>query len=333
MSVGTTDSAPAVAIKAAARVYGNSRMDTDSPRVPTVALFLLVTVLFGTAFPAIEVGLAFLPPLLFAAARYYVSAAVLLAYALLATDRWRPRTRGDRTAIAAGGVLFIGGTGFTFLGQQFTTGGIAAVIVSLSPILTALLGWVLLPDERLSARGFLGVVVGFVGVTIVVDPTPASLLDRTSVGRLLILLATVVVTLGTVLVRRSRPTVAVPALTGWSMLVGASIQLAVAVALGESPSAVEFEPAAVATVAYLGVLAGAVAFLGYFTLLERAGALEANLVTYVNPVVALVVGRALLREPVSATVLVGFFVILAGFALLKNKELAATVSKYRGPGR
>ncbi|WP_227374319.1 DMT family transporter [Haladaptatus halobius] len=333
MSVGDTDSAPTVANKAAARVYGNSRMDTNSTRVPTFALFLLVTVLFGTAFPAIEVGLAFLPPLLFAAARYYLSATVLLAYAVLATDRWRPRTQGDRTAVAAGGVLFIGGTGFTFLGQQFTTGGVASIIVSLSPILTALLGWGLLPDERLSARGFLGVVVGFIGVAIIVDPTPTNLLDQTSVGRLLILIATAVVTLGTVLVRRSHPTLAVPALTGWSMLVGASIQLVIGVALGESPAAVEFEPAAAATVIYLGVFAGAVAFLGYFTLLDRSGALEANLVTYVNPVVALVIGHVLLREPVSVTALVGFLVILVGFALLKNKELVATLSEYRGPGR
>lgn len=142
-----------------------------------------------------------------------------------------------------------------------------------------------------------------------------------------------VVTLGTILVRCSRSTVAVPALTGWSMLVGASIQLAVGVALGESPSAVEFEPAAVATVAYLGLFAGAVAFLGYFRLLERAGTFEANLMTYVNPVVALAVGRVLLRESVSVTALVDFLIILVGFTLLKNKELAATLSRYRGPGR
>jgi drug/metabolite transporter (DMT)-like permease len=56
-------------------------------------------------------------------------------------------------------------------------------------------------------------------------------------------------------------------------------------------------------------------------------------VTYVNPVVALVVGHVLLREPVSVTALVGFLVILVGFALLKNKELVATLSEYRGPGR
>jgi probable blue pigment (indigoidine) exporter len=136
---------------------------------------------------------------------------------------------------------------------------------------------VLLPDERLSARGFLGVVVGFIGVSIIVDPTPTNLLDQTSVGRLLILIATAVVTLGTVLVRRSHPTLAVPALTGWSMLVGASVQLVVGVALGESPAAVEFEPAAAAaTVVYLGVFAGVVAFLGYFRLLDRSGALEAT---------------------------------------------------------
>lgn len=302
-------------------------------RTRVLALFAAVTVLFGTSFPAIKAGLAYLPPLTFAAMRYGVSAAVLLAYVALGADRRRPRTRADGRAVLAGGVFLIGGTGLTFLGQQYTTSGVAAIIVSLTPVVTGLLAWWLLPSERLSRRGALGVVVGFVGAAIVVRPDPSGLLDPELAGKLSILAATCFVTLGSVLIRRSRAHLPPITLTAWSMVVGVGVLLSGALLRGETVDAARVGWEALAAVLYLGVFAGAVGFAAYFTLIETVGALEANLVTYLNPVVAIVVGRAFLGEPVPTTALVGFAVIAAGFALLKERELLAELTKYRGGGR
>ena len=299
----------------------------------TAVGFLLVTVLFGTSFPAIEVGLRYFPPLVLGALRYFLSGAVLLGFAVATSSSWLPASRRDWAAVGAGGVLFIGGTGFTFIGQQYVTSGVAAILVSLTPVLTVLFGWVLLPEERLSRRGGLGVGVGFLGVALVLRPSPASLFDAAVFGKALVLLATVLVTLGTVLVRRARATLPIPALTGWAMLVGATAQLVAGLARGEPLALPADVTAALATVAYLGILVGAVAFGLYFWLLERVGALEANLVTYLTPPVTLVVGRVFLAERVDLLALVGFLVIAAGFALLKERELAAQLARYRGPGR
>lgn len=302
-------------------------------RTRTLEAFLLVTLLFGTAFPAIKAGLAYLPPLLFAAARYALAAVVLVGYALATTDRWRPRTRREWAAVAGGGVFLIGGTGLNFVGQQFTTSGVAAIIFSLTPVLTVLLAWLVLPDERPTRRGLAGVVVGFVGVAIVVRPTPDALVDPTVVGRSLIVLGTISITIGTVLVRRIHAAMPIPALTGWSMAIGATIQLGFAAALGESVAIGSVEPAAVAIVVYLAVFAGAFGFVLYFWLLQRVGPLEANLVTYVNPVVALVTGWLLLDEAIQPAAIAGFLVIAVGFGLLKNRELAAELTRYRGAAR
>jgi drug/metabolite transporter (DMT)-like permease len=303
----------------------------DSRR--TLLVFIVITVLFGTTFPAIKAGLDFFPPLLFATFRYALSGLVLLSYAAARMEYWRPRSRRDWTGVLAGGVLFIGGTGLTFVGQQFITSGVAAILVSLSPILTVLFGWVLLPAERLSRRGMAGVVVGFVGVALVVRPTVATLLDPAGVGKILVLVATFSVTLGTVLVRRVQAPLPIPALTGWSMLVGATLQAGGSVIAGESLAAVRLTPLSVATVLYLGVLAGAVAFGLYFWLLARVGALEANLVTYLTPPVTLAVGWLVLDEAVGLEALVGFAVIAVGFVLLRERDLAARLAKYRGPAR
>lgn len=300
-------------------------------RARNLGSFLLVTVLFGAVFPAIKVGVADVPPLLFAAARYYLSAALLLGYALVAIDRWRPRTRNDRIAVLAGGVLFIGGTGLSFVGLQFTTSGVGAIVFSLIPILTVLVAWVLLPEERPDRRDVLGVCVGFVGVAIVVRPDPS--LETSVVGELLVLSAAVGVALGTVLVRRSRPTMAVVALTGWSMAVGATVQLGFALLLGESLAAVRPTASALAALLYLGVVGGAIGFVIYFTLLERLGPLAINLIAYLAPIVTVAIGWTFLGEPIVPEMVVGFLVVLVGFALLTDREIAAELARFRGAGR
>lgn len=294
---------------------------------------MVVTLLFGTAFPAVKAGLEFFPPLLFVAARNYLAAVVLLSYAALATEHRRPQTRADWGAVLAGGVFLVGGVAFGFVGQQFITAGVAAIIFSLSPVVTAVLAWVLLPAERLSRRDVVGVLVGFLGVAIVVDPDPAALLDPTLVGKMLVFVGTAVVALGTVLIRRSRTELFVPALTGWSMVLGATLQTGAAVALGESVAAVRLTPFAIGAMLYLGIVIGAVGLVLFLVLLGEVGAVRANLTTYLIPVVAIAVGWLFLSERVAVTAVVGFAVILVGFSLLEGKALFAELAKYRALAR
>jgi drug/metabolite transporter (DMT)-like permease len=298
-------------------------------RTRTAGLFLLVTLLFGTGTPAVKTGLSFIPPLLFAAARSYLSAALLLTYAGATTEYWYPRSRRDWTGLLAGGLFLVGGTGLGFVGQQFITAGVAAIIFSLSPIVTAVLAWALLPAERLGGRDYLGVLLGFVGMAVVVRPDPAGLLDPEIVGKLLFFAGVTVVALGTVLVRRSRTAMPVPALTGWAMVLGGTVHVVFAIAVGESIASVRPTPLAVAMVAYLGLVVGAFGFVTYLTLIGGVGALKATLTTYLSPLVALGIGWALLDERIQPAALVGFGIIVAGFALLESREIAAELARYR----
>jgi drug/metabolite transporter (DMT)-like permease len=292
-------------------------------------LFLLVTLVFGTGFPAVKTGLSFIPPLFFAAARSYLSAVLLLAYVGVTMEYWRPRSRQDWIAVLAGGLFLIGGTGLGFVGQQFITAGVAAIIFSLSPIVTGVLAWALLPEERLEGRDYLGVLLGFVGIAVVIRPDPATLLDPEVVGKLLFFAGVTVVALGTVLVRRSRPTIPVPALTAWAMVIGGTVHVVVATAVGESVASIQPTPLAVTTVVYLGLVVGAVGLVTYLELMGEVGALKASLTTYLTPVVAIGIGWLLLDERIQPVALVGFGIIVAGFALLESREITAELAKYR----
>jgi drug/metabolite transporter (DMT)-like permease len=288
------------------------------------ALFVTLATMWGLSFPAISVGLEYIPPLLFAAFRYDTAAVLLLGYAAVSTDGWRPVGRNDRQAIVFGGLFLVAGNGLLFIGQQTVPSGVAAILQAMVPIATALWALALL-GERLSGVGSVGVALGFLGVALVVQPNPDSLLAGDTAGRLIILGQVASVSLGSVLVDRAQPSMERVPMTGWAMLVGGLVLHLLSLAAGEPVPASVAEPAAVGAVAYLGVFSTALAFIIYFTILHDRGAFEASLVAYLVPVVATVVGVAVLDETVSVLSLVGFLVVFLGFALLKRRALVDMV--------
>jgi drug/metabolite transporter (DMT)-like permease len=287
-------------------------------------------VLWGSAFTVIKAGLAYFPPVLFAAVRFDVAGLLLLAYAARVTDRLRPRGRREWAPVVAGGLLLIATYhALLFVGEQTTTSAAAAVVVGLNPVATTAFARVLLPDERLAPLGLLGLVVGLAGVVVLVGVDPAALATARGRGVALVFCATLAFSLGSVLTRRSDSALPSAASTAWTMLVGAVALHLGSVAVGERPGTVVLVPEAVGALGYLAVVASAAGFLLYFDLLDRLGPVEINLVSYAAPVAAAATGLAFLGEVPTVRTAVGFVVVCCGFALLKREALAREVGRLR----
>jgi len=299
-------------------------------RFRNALLFVALAVVWGSAFTAIKAGLEFFPPVLFAAFRYDAAGVLMLGYAAHATDRWRPRTRDEWVVVGIGGSLMIAAYhAFLFVGEQGTTSAAAAIVVSLSPILTTGFARVLLPDERLTAVGIVGLLVGFVGVGVLSDPDPTNLFDARTVSLGLVFLASACFALGSVLTRRVDDDLPIETMEAHSMILGAVLMHVASVGVGESVAAVEWTGEAVLALAYLVVAASALGFLIYFDLLERLGPIEINLVSYAAPVAAAATALVFLNETPTQYTVAGFLLILVGFSLIKRRELRSELSSLR----
>lgn len=282
-------------------------------------MFGLLGIAWGGSFVAIDAGLSYFPPVLFAGLRYGVAGLVVLGYAAVTAERWYPRNRRDLLAVLATGSLVIAAyPGLLYLGQEHVSGPVAAVLVSLSPVLTAAFATLLL-GERVDALGSAGMVLGFAGVVLVANPVGAN--APHPVGVLLILTGTAAFALGGVALRAVDHDLPLRSVQAWSMLLGSVLLLATGIARGESPTTIQWTLPAVATLGYLATVSGAFAYLLYFTLLDRLGPTEINLIAYVEPVVATALGWVVLDATVGTTTLGGFAVVFAGFALVKRTEL------------
>ena len=293
-----------------------------TPRV-TVALFLLLAGIWGTSFVAIEIGLHYFPPLSFAGLRYLIAGAIVLGYARVTTSYVLPRNRRDVLKIAVLAVFFIfGNHAFLYVGEQYVSGAIAAVVISLSPVLTAVFASLLLDDGHLSIREFVGFVAGIAGVVIIAQPGPGSVGGVSLLGLGLVFVAALSFALGAVLSHPIPTTIPLPSLQGWAMLGGASMLMIGGNVRGEVLGSIQLTPAAAWSFVYLTLVAGAFAFLLYFALLEEVGPAELNLVGYLEPVGATIVAWAVLGDIVDVTTVIGFVVIFAGFAIIKYETLA-----------
>jgi drug/metabolite transporter (DMT)-like permease len=291
-----------------------------------LGLFVAASVLFGGTFVAAKAGLPYFPPLLFVALRFDIAAVVLLAVvaATRSPAALIPRTRGDVIAVLATGVLVIGlANALLFVGQQYVSSSVASVLFSLNPILTPVFAMLLLSNERLSGRGAVGMLVGLVGVALVVGLDPASLLGGDALWKGVVFAGAVVGALGTVVIRAVDTTLSSTVRTAWALPASAVVTHTLSLLSGESAGAITWTPTAVAALVYVGVFAGALAYIAYFGLLDAVGPIRGNLVFYAVPVVTTLGGAALLGESVSSATVLGFLTIFAGFAVLASEPITA----------
>ena len=292
-------------------------------RYRSALLFVLLAAIWGTSFMVIKSGLAYFPPVLFAAVRYDVAGVLVLGYAIFVGEPF-PRSWRDWLLVAVGSVLLIAGYNvFLFLGESdpAVTSAAAAVIVSLSSVLTAAFARGLLPGDALSTLGLAGLVVGLVGVAVLSRPDPADLFAGGTVAKLLVFGAAASFALGAVLTRRIDAQLSPLGMEAWSMLGGAAVMHVASIGLGESVDAVTLTPGSILSLGYLSLVASAVGFFIYFELLDRLGPIEINLVSYVAPAFAALAGWAVLGEVPTLATALGFALIFSGFLLVKREAV------------
>jgi len=296
-----------------------SEHGSTGPRVPSsrASLFLLVVLglIWGSAYPVIRYGIVLgASPIAFAAVRYGLTALAMAAVAA-ATSAPRP----DARSLAVSGALGLPIVGLygllLYVGEATTSGNLAAILIGVTPLLTALFALPMLPGETLHRLGYVGLVVGFVGVFVLVFPPPGITLASSFWGPVEVLGASASFAIGSVLLRKKRP--GGESLWGVSMqFVTATALLAVLIPVLEPRAALPLSNGVLLSLAYLIALPSVAGYTLYFYLHHHVGPGRANLVAYVNPVAALAIGTVIFAEPFYWWELVGFALVVIGLTLL-----------------
>lgn len=282
------------------------------------AALATIYVVWGSTFLAIAIAVRDLPPFLAMALRHLVAGALLFA---LVWARPRRELRLGRrewaAAFAFGGALFLGGHGLLAWAQQEVPSGVAALLVGTIPLWFAILAR-LAYGERLGGRASFGLVLGFAGLALLVDPSGAE--GAKPLGALAIVFGAFMWAAGSLAARRlplSEDTLLSAAM---GMLAGGALLATVSAVGGELDDA-RFTAEALGATAYLVVVGSFLGFSAYVWLLKVAPASTVSTYAYVNPVIAVILGWAFNDEVISVRTLVAGAAIVVGVALMVSRRV------------
>ncbi len=276
-------------------------------------LLLLLSSVWGASYLFIKLAVKEIAPATTMALRLVIATLILHGF-LFATRGVRRSLTELAAAWRPGLVLGVvnAAVPFTLIGwgERHVDSGVAAIANASVPIFNVLLGWKLLPHERVTGTRLGGVVLGLIGVGVLtgIHPNGDSL---AVVGTLAVVLASASYALGGIYGQVRVTRVAGPVLAASSTLFGSLVL--VPIAAFELPSSVPGWKA-VGSVLALAVLGTALVQLILFRMLRLYGSARVSLVTYLLPVTALIYGALLLHERLSVGMLAGLALILGGVA-------------------
>ena len=283
-------------------------------RLNVIAAFAIVYLVWGSTYLAIRVGVATLPPALFAGARFFAAGLLLAAYAYL-SGQHLPRDRHEWKTITVVAVfLLVGANGLVVWGEQWVPSNQAALIASTVALWLAGLGALGPQGESISRRRLTGLFIGFVGVMLLMWPEDSFVLEHFS-AQLAILLAALSWAAGSIYMRRRKPSTPPLMAAAMQSLVAGVLLGFIGFSAGEAGRWVWTGNATYALL-YLIVFGSCLAYAAYIWLLHEVSPTALGTYAYVNPVVAVLLGGWLLGESLNAIQFAGMLVVLVGVVLV-----------------
>ncbi|MDR4491664.1 MAG: EamA family transporter [Candidatus Nitrosocosmicus sp.] len=319
----------------------------------------------GSSFLAIKVAIDTIPPLLSAGLRFILAGLVLFTLYFLITQKSESSTASLGTrptksrigifslkaqsnhprekitlnqwkdSLILGVTLFLGGQGLLTWGAQYLSSGMTGLLNSTIPLWVAILLYILYrwikksnDGPKLTKLTTMGLICGFGGLMLLVAPLIGSG-EMNPIGAAALIISSVSWAAGSIYSTKSKLPVSMLASSGMIMLTGGLMLAGVSFLFGEYKSLDLFQISSQSLMAqvYLIVIITIIGFTDFYYLLRVTSASLANTFAYVSPVIAVLLGWAILNEHLTITTIVAMIIILFGVALMVTKKKKIVQSK------
>lgn len=290
----------------------------DRRRVWLALCTLYVT--WGSTYLAIRVMVETIPPLLGAGARFVAAGTVLAVWivARRGMDRLLLTRRQAAAACAVGTLILFGGIGILTVAERAVPSGLAAVIIASVPLWVVLLRR--LAAEPIPRTTAVGVAAGFAGLVAVIGLGERP--DNAPLGWVIAVVGAAMLTALGAFSAGRWPLPADPLLsTTVEMLCAGALMVLAGLLVGERPPpASDVSARSMAALGYLVVVGSLVAYTAFGWLLQNAPVSTVATYAYVNPLVALALGWAILSEAITPSVALGAIAVLGSVAFVVRHE-------------
>jgi drug/metabolite transporter (DMT)-like permease len=298
---------------------------TSAPSARGVAIqFVLAGIVWGSSFLFMKVSLTGLSPAQVAWTRILLGALTLGALVLLRREQlsrslrvWAHLTVLGLTFCVIPFLLFS-------WAQQHVSSGVASIFNATTPIMTAVMAWLVFRVERIKSVQVIGIGIGILGVIVIIAPWQGIALDGSLVAELAILGATASYGFSFAYMRRFVSNTGMSALAftfGYIAMAGVVMTLLTPF-LVLTP--VRLDAPIIVSMILLGCLGTGIAYVWNQNAVRAWGPTRASTVTYITPVVGVVLGILLLGETITWNEPVGALVVFLGILLAQDRLRRST---------
>jgi drug/metabolite transporter (DMT)-like permease len=289
------------------------------------AILLLLATIWGSSFLFIKWGLAEMSFLAVVAGRLTFGLVFLIGALVVTGSGVPPRHLWKHLVFVGLANNVIPWTALAW-GEQFIPSGIAAMLNATTPLFTLLLA-VTWGDEKLTWLKVMGLVLGFAGVGVVIGEDIGTLLSQqgntmTVLGELALLVMAIGYAIGTVYGRRYLKGVPAAQSATGQLFVAFLVIAPITIFTGNLPTTLP-SLQAIGGIVALGLFGSGMAYFLYYHLLTQVGATRTVIVTYLLPIVAILLGYWVLNETITRDMVMGMALILGG-VILVNSNLSLT---------
>jgi drug/metabolite transporter (DMT)-like permease len=281
-----------------------------------IVVWLILCLLWGSTWIFIKIGLADLPPITFAAARFILAVLILLPLIKIQKLEF-PRMAAQWKLVALTGFLqFSINYSLVFWSEQYITSGLAAVLQAMITVFGLVLAWIFLPAERITRLKIIAVLTGIAGVAVI-------FFDQLRIENYMAFLGSVGVVVGSyaaaqasILVKAKAAGMHPATLVCAQMLCGLPAIIVYALAVEGNPLNHNWSLTAIGCVLYLTIVGTIAAFWLYYWLLSRIESTRAMMISLVTPLLAVVIGAITIGETMPPQTLAGGLLIIASIGMI-----------------
>lgn len=278
----------------------------------------VVCIIWGTTYLALRIAVENFPPLLFTGLRQTLSGFIIIVATLIYNKGgWPSMTHVLRQAIAGFFMISVG-NGFVAWGEMYIPSGIAAILCSLMPGVVILINLGIERDERPNAKILIGVALGLLGIILIFSEHLAEFSRPEYIGGILLTFGAVLGwALGSIWIKKKNNSTNLFLNAGLQMLGGGLLLFPISIVFDDY-STISFGPEAVYPFIYLVVFGSIIAYLSFSYALRKLPMTIVSLYAYINPLVAIILGWAVLNEKLNLKILVAFAITIAGIYLVNR---------------
>lgn len=295
-----------------------------------VMAFFSIYVIWGSTYLLNKIAVSELPPFMLASIRFITAGLLIfLLCKLMKVNLKISRTQLKNTTIA--GFLFLSlGNGLVVWALRFVDSGFAALEISAQPLLVLILMRIL-HGKKIKPMSIVGIILGMLGIYLLVSQQQVISQENSILGILMIFIALLSWAYGSLFVSSSNLPSNYLVNTGYQMLTGGLIMLVVSWILGEEWSAPgAWSTPTIYSMILLVVFGSIVAFTSFNYLLKVVSPEKVATSTYVNPIIALLLGWYFLEEVITLQSIIAAVVLLTGVYFINTRKKLVMFSRFSG---